>query len=65
MVDAVRHLIDAGRIKLFCVDSLDAWSLVGQRLPIEERARRARPTTPGWSDQVVPWIADSSGGRRA
>ena len=40
MVDAVRDLIDAGRVKLYCVDSWDAGTWHDDRLPREERARR-------------------------
>ncbi|WP_344807731.1 esterase family protein [Microlunatus ginsengisoli] len=56
MVDAVRDLIDDGRIKLYCVDSLDAdtWSAYG--LPIEERARRHGAYHRWLTDVVVPWI---------
>lgn len=40
MVDAVRDLIDAGRVKLYCVDSWDAGTWHDDWLPREERARR-------------------------
>ena len=40
MVDAVRDLIDAGRVKLYCVDSWDAGTWHDEWLPREERARR-------------------------
>jgi esterase/lipase superfamily enzyme len=40
MVDAVRHLIDAGRVKLYCVDSWDSGTWHDNWLPREERARR-------------------------
>jgi esterase/lipase superfamily enzyme len=40
MVDAVRDLIDAGRCKLYCVDSWDARTWWDDWLPLEERARR-------------------------
>jgi esterase/lipase superfamily enzyme len=50
MIDAVRPLIDAGRVKLYCVDSLDAASWSNQSIPLEERARR--------HDQYESWILD-------
>ena len=40
MVGAVAHLIDAGRVKLYCVDSFDHASWSDRALPLEERARR-------------------------
>jgi len=40
MVDAVRDLIDAGRVKLYCVDSWDSATWWDEWLPREERARR-------------------------
>jgi esterase/lipase superfamily enzyme len=40
MVDAVRDLIDAGRVKLYCVDSWDGGTWHDDWLPREERARR-------------------------
>jgi len=40
MVDAVRDLIDAGRCKLYCVDSWDSGTWWDDWLPLEERARR-------------------------
>ena len=40
MVDAVRDLIDAGRVTLYCVDSHDSRTWFDDWLPREERARR-------------------------
>jgi esterase/lipase superfamily enzyme len=40
MVDAVRDLLDAGRVKLYCVDSWDSATWWDDWLPLEERARR-------------------------
>lgn len=40
MVDAVRDLIDAGRVTLHCVDSWDSGTWWDDWLPLEERARR-------------------------
>ena len=63
MVEAVRGLVDDGRIKLYCVDSLDAWSWSDTNAPTEERASRHGLYT-GWLvDQAVPWIVGDSDGR--
>ncbi|HEX8629278.1 MAG TPA: alpha/beta hydrolase-fold protein [Catenuloplanes sp.] len=62
MVDAVRPLIEAGRVKLYCVDSYDAASWANRDLPLEERARRHGGYESWILDQVVPHIAADSGG---
>jgi esterase/lipase superfamily enzyme len=64
MVDAVADLIDAGRVKLYCVDSGDAQTWSDRRVPTEERARR-HDTYEQWILQLVlPWISDDCGGVR-
>lgn len=40
MLDAVGDLVDAGRVKFYCVDSFDHHSWSDTSLPLEERARR-------------------------
>src|ERR1044072_1156961 len=40
MVDAIAGLIDAGRVKLYCVDTIDGQTWQDGSLPLEERARR-------------------------
>jgi esterase/lipase superfamily enzyme len=62
MVDAVADLIDAGRVKLYCVDSADGYSWSDQSIPIEERAQRHEQYE-GWiCSTVAPWIADDCAG---
>ncbi len=39
LVDVVRPLLEAGRLKLYCVDSWDGGSWYRTDLPIEERAQ--------------------------
>jgi esterase/lipase superfamily enzyme len=60
MVDAVRWLIDEGRIKLYCVDSLDADTWSDKGLPLEERARRHGVYHRWLTDTVLPWIQDDT-----
>jgi esterase/lipase superfamily enzyme len=62
MVSAVEPLLQAGRVKLYCVDSFDAGSWHDDGLPLEERARRHGGYEDWIVNQVVPWIADDSGG---
>src|SRR5262245_31531191 len=61
MVGAVADLIDAGRVKLYCVDSYDGHTWAAKDLPLEERARRHSAYESWIFDQVVPHIAADSG----
>ena len=62
MVDAVADLVDAGRVKLYCVDSFDGASWSNRGIPLEERARRHGAYESWIVDQVVPFIHDDCGG---
>ena len=62
MIDAVAGLIDAGRVKLYCVDSYDSWSWHDQGLPLEERARRHGHYDWWILERVVPFVFDDCGG---
>lgn len=63
MVDAVRWLLDAGRVKLYCVDSADGMTWADLSVPLEERARRHDWYERWVLEQVVPFARDDSGGR--
>jgi len=62
MVDAVAGLIEAGRVKLYCIDSADGYSWSDYSVPIEERARRHSRFESWVVEQVVPWISRDCGG---
>jgi esterase/lipase superfamily enzyme len=62
MVDAVAGLVEAGRVKLYCVDSFDASSWRDDSLSLEERARRHGGYEDWIVDQVVPRIHDDCKG---
>jgi esterase/lipase superfamily enzyme len=62
MVAAVSDLIDAGRVKLYCVDSFDAGTWSAADLPLEERALRHGAYESWILDAVVPHVRDDSGG---
>jgi esterase/lipase superfamily enzyme len=62
MLDAVADLIDAGRVKLYCVDSADGDSWSDRSAPIEERARRHQEYESWVRGAVAAWIADDCGG---
>ena len=62
MIDAVGALLDAGRVKVYCVDSFDSGSWHDESLPLEERARRHGVYEDWIVNQVAPWIhADTDG----
>ena len=63
MVGAVEGLIDAGRLKLYCVDSYDAASWSNTDIPLEERARRHGRYESWIVGDVVPWIYQDCGGQ--
>ena len=62
MVGGVQDLIDAGRVKLYCVDSYDAASWSNHEIPLEERARRHGRYESWIVGDVVPWIYRDVGG---
>jgi len=62
MVGAVGDLLEAGRVKLYCVDSYDAASWSDRGTPLEERAQRHGRYESWIHDQVVPWIYADCGG---
>jgi len=64
MVDAVRELLDAGRVKLYCIDAHDAASWSNSDISLEERARRHQGFESWVLDEIVPLIDADSGGRQ-
>ena len=62
MVGAVGGLLEAGRVKLYCVDSFDAASWSNRAAPLEERARAHEHYASWILDQVVPFVREDCGG---
>jgi esterase/lipase superfamily enzyme len=62
MVGAVGELLEAGRVKLYCVDSFDAESWSNSGVPVEERARRHRIYETWILEEVVPFVRSDCGG---
>jgi esterase/lipase superfamily enzyme len=62
MVEAVADLLDAGRVKLYCVDSFDHVTWSDTSVPLEERARRHGHYESWITDHVVPAIRSDSPG---
>jgi esterase/lipase superfamily enzyme len=64
MIAAVAGVLDAGRAKLYCVDSFDSGSWSNRDLPLEARAQEHARYESWILEQVVPWIHDDCGGPR-
>ena len=62
MIAAVGDLLEAGRVKLYCVDSFDHETWSNRGISLEERARRHGGYEAWILDQVVPFIRDDCGG---
>jgi esterase/lipase superfamily enzyme len=62
MIGAVAGLIDAGRVKVYTVDSYDAASWTDEALPLEERAVRHGRYEDWILNQVVPFVFDDCNG---
>ena len=62
MIGALWPSIDAGRLKVYCVDSFDAGSWDRHDLPLEERARRHNDYEDWIVNHIAPWIHADCGG---
>ncbi len=62
MVEAVRPLLEEGRIKLYCVDSFDSQTWSDGWLPLEDRALRHKDYEAWVTGPVWDWIAADSPG---
>ncbi len=62
MIAGVADVVDAGRVKLYSVESYDAVSWSARDVPLEERARRHGGYESWIVDQVVPYIQEDCGG---
>ena len=62
MVSAVGDLLEAGRIKLYCVDSFDHESWSNRAIGLEERARRHAVYEAWILGEVVPFVQADCGG---
>jgi esterase/lipase superfamily enzyme len=62
MIGALGGLLEAGRIKLYCVDAWDAGSWSNRSLPTEQRAREHGRYEAWLLEQVVPFVRHDCGG---
>jgi esterase/lipase superfamily enzyme len=63
MIDGIANLIEAGRVKVYCVDSYDSASWQSLWLSPEDRARAHLRYEDWIINQVVPWIYDDCRGQ--
>lgn len=64
LVDAVRPLLEAGRVKLYCLDSWDGGSWYRRDLPLEQRAVLHEAYERWVLQGVVPFVDADCGGRQ-
>lgn len=64
MIDAVADLVEAGRVKIYCVDSYDSWSWHAAEGSLEDRARHHSLYEDWIVNQILPWIYDDGGGAK-
>jgi len=62
MVGAISHLIEEGRVKVYCADSFDAGSWNVEGASLEQRAQLHGRYEDWILNQVVPFIFDDCGG---
>ena len=62
MIGAISHLIEDGRVKVYCVDSFDRGTWNDGSVPLEERARRHELYEDWIVNHVVPAIHHDCGG---
>lgn len=62
VIGALDGLLEAGRLKLYCVESFDSGSWSNTSLPLEDRAREHGRYESWILEEVVPWIHADCGG---
>jgi len=62
MIGALAGLLDAGRVKVYAVESFDAWSWAAADVPLEERARRHGSYEHWILEHVLPTVFADCGG---
>jgi esterase/lipase superfamily enzyme len=62
MIESLEPLLDAGRAKVYCVQSYDSWTWHDTSVPLEERAQRHGHYEDWILNRVVPWIAEDTAG---
>ena len=63
LIDAIEHHVDAGRVKLYCVNAINNLSWFNESIHPYERARRQRLYDSYIRHEVVPFIYSRCGGQ--
>lgn len=56
LIEAVRPLIEAGRVRVFCINSVNRMAWCNEAVPMRERARRQALYSAYVEEEVVPYI---------
>jgi esterase/lipase superfamily enzyme len=63
LVDSIRHLIDAGRLRAYSINSVNRYSLMNEQAPPWVKAELLSRYDRYITDEVLPLIRDESGGQ--
>jgi esterase/lipase superfamily enzyme len=56
LIASIQHLIDAGRVQVFSIDSINRWAWMNREVSIPEKARRQAAYMGYVEDEVLPHI---------
>lgn len=62
LIDSIRHLVDAGRLKVFSINSINLESWLNHRISGRQKAVRHMQYNSYVESEVVPFIYNSMGG---
>ncbi|HVK38850.1 MAG TPA: alpha/beta hydrolase-fold protein [Candidatus Kapabacteria bacterium] len=62
LIDSIRHLIDAGKVKVFSINSINLESWLNHRIGGRQKAIRHQQYNAYIENEVVPFIRNSMGG---
>lgn len=65
LVDAIADLIEAGRVSLFCIDSISPLAWCDDSVPVPEKVRRQALHSAYVEEEVVPWVRSAIGDQAA
>jgi len=63
VIDAIRPFIDAGKMKVFSINSINAESWLNERIPPRQRSIRHQQYNSYIENEVAPYIANAMRGR--
>lgn len=61
LIKAVEPHLFAGRLQIFCIESVNRWAWTAEGLPVREKARRQALYMGYIENEVVPYIRDACG----